>query len=306
MSRWRTITARSSTRSMPSGPYVEDGDASPSSAKECGEPARRVPEVIDVWFDSGAMPFAQHHHPFEHKQGLLALPGRLHLRGARSDAGLVLLAAGDLDAAGAPGAVPERGVPRLDPRWGRAEDVEVEGQHGRAVAGARWLRRGCVQVVLLHLQAAMGRVQVLDRGDRRGRETVLEAAVEHVLLLCVVRARGRRGAEQPGSRRQLRRRRPTSTRARTAIRTDGPDTTSTAGRCRGRPRPPRWWPSGWTHTTRRARAGRSPAGGRASNWYVRRSRRRFRNGQRSAFQTLRGCLLTVAKHARAAVPVHRR
>jgi isoleucyl-tRNA synthetase len=28
---------------------------------------RRVPEVIDVWFDSGAMPFAQHHHPFEHE-----------------------------------------------------------------------------------------------------------------------------------------------------------------------------------------------------------------------------------------------
>jgi isoleucyl-tRNA synthetase len=35
-------------------------------AGECGEPMRRVPEVIDVWFDSGAMPFAQHHFPFEH------------------------------------------------------------------------------------------------------------------------------------------------------------------------------------------------------------------------------------------------
>ena len=34
----------------------------------CGEPMRRVPEVIDVWFDSGAMPFAQHHFPFEHEQ----------------------------------------------------------------------------------------------------------------------------------------------------------------------------------------------------------------------------------------------
>ncbi|MEA2201471.1 MAG: isoleucyl-tRNA synthetase [Solirubrobacteraceae bacterium] len=31
----------------------------------CGEPMRRVPEVIDVWFDSGSMPFAQHHFPFE-------------------------------------------------------------------------------------------------------------------------------------------------------------------------------------------------------------------------------------------------
>jgi len=33
----------------------------------CGEPMTRVPEVIDVWFDSGAMPFAQHHYPFEHE-----------------------------------------------------------------------------------------------------------------------------------------------------------------------------------------------------------------------------------------------
>ena len=31
---------------------------------QCEQPMRRVPEVIDVWFDSGAMPFAQHHHPF--------------------------------------------------------------------------------------------------------------------------------------------------------------------------------------------------------------------------------------------------
>ncbi len=34
---------------------------------ECGGTMHRVPEVIDVWFDSGAMPFAQWHYPFEHK-----------------------------------------------------------------------------------------------------------------------------------------------------------------------------------------------------------------------------------------------
>ncbi len=33
----------------------------------CEQPMRRVPEVIDVWFDSGAMPFAQHHAPFENE-----------------------------------------------------------------------------------------------------------------------------------------------------------------------------------------------------------------------------------------------
>ncbi len=42
----------------------EDKDGEP----DCGEPMRRVPEVIDVWFDSGAMPFAQHHFPFENAE----------------------------------------------------------------------------------------------------------------------------------------------------------------------------------------------------------------------------------------------
>jgi isoleucyl-tRNA synthetase len=42
----------------------EDADGEP----DCGQPMHRVPEVIDVWFDSGAMPFAQHHFPFEHAE----------------------------------------------------------------------------------------------------------------------------------------------------------------------------------------------------------------------------------------------
>jgi isoleucyl-tRNA synthetase len=37
------------------------------TCSECSEEMRRVPEVIDCWFDSGAMPFAQHHYPFENK-----------------------------------------------------------------------------------------------------------------------------------------------------------------------------------------------------------------------------------------------
>ena len=36
--------------------------------ENCGQDMRRVPEVIDVWFDSGAMPFAQHHAPFENEE----------------------------------------------------------------------------------------------------------------------------------------------------------------------------------------------------------------------------------------------
>ena len=35
---------------------------------KCGGKMKRVPEVVDCWFDSGAMPFAQHHYPFENKE----------------------------------------------------------------------------------------------------------------------------------------------------------------------------------------------------------------------------------------------
>jgi isoleucyl-tRNA synthetase len=51
-------------------PYVDELEFPCPHAGEngtCGEPMRRVPEVIDVWFDSGAMPFAQHHFPFENQ-----------------------------------------------------------------------------------------------------------------------------------------------------------------------------------------------------------------------------------------------
>ncbi|MCR5388745.1 MAG: isoleucine--tRNA ligase [Lachnospiraceae bacterium] len=42
-------------------------DAVTIPCPHCGKPMHRVPEVIDCWFDSGAMPFAQHHYPFENK-----------------------------------------------------------------------------------------------------------------------------------------------------------------------------------------------------------------------------------------------
>ena len=45
-------------------PYI---DKITITCPECGGQMKRVPEVIDCWFDSGAMPFAQHHYPFENK-----------------------------------------------------------------------------------------------------------------------------------------------------------------------------------------------------------------------------------------------
>ncbi|MDE6015939.1 MAG: isoleucine--tRNA ligase [Acetatifactor sp.] len=46
-------------------PYIDDITI---KCPECGGQMRRVPEVIDCWFDSGAMPFAQHHYPFENRE----------------------------------------------------------------------------------------------------------------------------------------------------------------------------------------------------------------------------------------------
>lgn len=46
-------------------PYI---DAVAIPCPHCGKEMHRVPEVIDCWFDSGAMPFAQHHYPFENKE----------------------------------------------------------------------------------------------------------------------------------------------------------------------------------------------------------------------------------------------
>ena len=46
-------------------PYI---DAVTMKCPHCGKEMHRVPEVIDCWFDSGSMPFAQHHYPFENKE----------------------------------------------------------------------------------------------------------------------------------------------------------------------------------------------------------------------------------------------
>lgn len=45
-------------------PYVDELTC---ACKNCGGRMKRTPEVIDCWFDSGSMPFAQYHYPFENK-----------------------------------------------------------------------------------------------------------------------------------------------------------------------------------------------------------------------------------------------
>ena len=217
----------------PHRPFVDDVEIpSPTG----GEPLRRVPEVIDVWFDSGSMPFAQWHAPFENQDKFeRAVPRRLHLRGDRPDPRLVLQPDRDLDAAVRPELLQDRALPRPHRRSRGQEDVEVARQHRRAVGRHRPPRRGRLPLVLPDQQAAVGRLPVQRRHGRRVAAPVPAAALEHVRLLRAVRERQRRRAA------------PTSS----------PRTTSTAGRCRGWPRRSRRSPSAWTTTTRPAAARRS-------------------------------------------------
>ncbi len=46
-------------------PYIDNVTI---RCEKCGKQMKRVPEVIDCWYDSGSMPFAQHHYPFENKE----------------------------------------------------------------------------------------------------------------------------------------------------------------------------------------------------------------------------------------------
>ena len=163
------------------------------------------------------------------------LPGRLHLRGDRPDARLVLLPDRDLDAAVRQGAVPHGALPRPHRRPAGQEDVEVAGQHRRALGRHPPARRRRLPLVLPDLQAAVGRLPVLDGDGRRVRAPVPAPALEHVRLLRPLRERQRRAGDGRARRRS-----------------------STAGRSRAcRRRSPRS-ASGWRTTTRRAPARPSP------------------------------------------------
>ena len=120
-----------------------------------------------------------------------ALPRRLHLRGDRPDARLVLLAARGLGAAVRAARLQVGGVPRAHPRRAGPQDEQVARQHRGAVGRARRLRGRRVPLVLLHEQAAVGRLPLQRRGGRRGRAPLPQAALEHVRVPGALRERGR-------------------------------------------------------------------------------------------------------------------
>ena len=79
----------------------------------CGGEMRRVEEVIDAWFDSGSMPFAQFHYPFENEEEFeQRFPADYICEAHRPDARLVLLAARRVDPALRPTELPQLRLPR--------------------------------------------------------------------------------------------------------------------------------------------------------------------------------------------------
>ena len=179
----------------PHRPFVDDVHF---PCPECSATMTRVPEVIDVWFDSGSMPFAQWHAPHENEDVFRErFPADYICEALDQTRGWFysLLAISTLLF----GRAPYEHVVCL----GLILDSEgqkmskSQGQHRRRPGTSRPLRRRRLPLVLLRLQAAVGRLPLQHRRDRRERPPVPAPAVEHVQLPVDVRARARRRGDRP-------------------------------------------------------------------------------------------------------------
>jgi isoleucyl-tRNA synthetase len=257
-------------------PYVDEVTF---ACEACGEPMRRVSEVMDVWFDSGAMPFAQHHAPFENEALFEhAFPADFICEAQDQTRGWFysLLAVATLLGREAP----YRNVVCLGLILD-SEGQKMSKSKGNAVEP--W------QVLDAYGADAFRWYFFTSKQPWDGYRFSAEAIAEGVRLflkqlwstyyfyaLYARAAAGQLGASAQdggGAADDLDRwalSRTAATAELVAARLEGYDATS---------------------------AGRAIAAlvDDLSNWYVRRSRRRFWDGERAAFQTLRRCLVTVAK-----------
>ncbi len=278
----------------PHRPYVDDVEIpSPTG----GEPLRRVPEVIDVWFDSGAMPFAQQHYPFEPDSeahfaerfpadyiceaidqtrgwfySLLAISTLLFDRSSYRTV-LCLGHIADLQGKKMSKSLGNTVVP-----W------EVIDRHG--ADAFRWY-------YLTSKQPWDGYLFSIDTVGEAVRQFLLQlwSTYYFYVLYATVNAGVLDDATRDGTTADE----ATADNAMGADRTGGEDDLDRWARSR-------------TASTAEVVAERLDAydattAGRAiaelvddlSNWYVRRSRRRFWDGDPAAFDTLRWCLVTVAQ-----------
>ncbi len=261
-------------------PYVDEVSF-PCTEAGCSEPMQRVPEVIDVWFDSGAMPFAQHHFPFAGEQVLEgAFPADFICEAQDQTRGWFysLLAVATLLDRPAPyrnvvclGLILDEEGQKMSKSKGNAvEPWEVLDTYG--ADAFRWYFFTSKQP----WDGYRFSTETIGEGVRLFLKQLWSTYYFYVLYAQSAAAHlagAPAGAAQAGELTDLDRWALSRTAATTEL------------------------------VTERLEAYDATSAGRAiaelvdelSNWYVRRSRRRFWDGEQAAFSTLRTCLLTVAK-----------
>jgi isoleucyl-tRNA synthetase len=278
----------------------ERGAGAPHDADRCGEPMRRVPEVIDVWFDSGAMPFAQHHFPFEHRDRFeAAFPADFICEAQDQTRGWFysLLAVSTLLSREAPyrnvvclGLILDEDGQKMSKSKGNTvEPWQVLDSYG--ADAFRWYFFTSKQPWDGYRFSA----ETIGEGVRLFLKQLWSTYYFYVLYAHASAGELSAAAAAAGTGNGA---------GRVTLAAD-----SEAGSTTGGPDADldRWALSRTTATaelvTERLDAYDATTAGRAiadlvdelSNWYVRRSRRRFWDGDPAAFGTLRTCLLTVAK-----------
>ena len=265
----------------PHGAGADGADGEDPSKGACGEPMRRVPEVIDVWFDSGAMPFAQHHFPFEHEALFeRSFPADFICEAQDQTRGWFysLLAVATLLGRDAPyrnvvclGLIlDEEGQKMSKSKGNTVEPWQVLDAYG--ADAFRWYFFTSKQP----WDGSRFSAETIGEGVRLFLKQLWSTYYFYVLY-AHASAEELRGAtassSATGADADLDRWALSRTAATAALVTERLDA--------------------YDATT----AGRAIASlvDELSNWYVRRSRRRFWDGEESAFETLRTCLLTVAR-----------
>jgi isoleucyl-tRNA synthetase len=261
-------------------PYVDEASF-PCIEAGCSEPMQRVPEVIDVWFDSGAMPFAQHHFPFAGEAVLEgAFPADFICEAQDQTRGWFysLLAVSTLLGRPAPyrnvvclGLILDEEGQKMSKSKGNAvEPWEVLETYG--ADAFRWYFFTSKQP----WDGYRFSTETIGEGVRLFLKQLWSTYYFYVLYAHSAAAQlagAPAGPAQPGELTDLDRWALSRTAATAKL------------------------------VTERLEAYDATSAGRAiaelldelSNWYVRRSRRRFWDGERAAFQTLRTCLVALAK-----------
>ncbi len=155
----------------------------------CKGVMRRVPDVIDAWYDSGAMPFAQKHYPFENKELFESThPADFICEGVDQTRGWFFSLLAESTLLFELARVQELRGGGHPPRPPGQEDVEVAEERHRARLDLRSVRRRCRALVLLRAGRGERRAARQPRVIPGRRPSVHADALERVLVLRHIRA----------------------------------------------------------------------------------------------------------------------